>query len=193
MTANCDRQSAAKRFGFTDWRPKAFTGLLLLLPVLFFVTPGAFFASSQPQNAPLPVSQIAFADFVRTSQPLELRGSLIANSQHDLITEFRFVLTPSLDTRPLDLNALPFTLRYEDATQSQNKLDWSWRFQSEHNLNSLLEAGELVQITVPLPAAFAKNLQTDMPFTLEVLSAQQTLLTLHRTTPTTLAPFMELN
>ena len=65
--------------------------------------------------------------------------------------------------------------------------------QSEHNHNRLLEAGELVQITVPVSDAFAKSLGTETPFTLEVLSAQQTLLTLHRTTPTTLAPFMDLN
>lgn len=192
MTIRIEQAYATAHTAGMSWPLKALLGLCLFITVLLLTTAALLLVQSNAHMAGAVANQLSLADLAQRGQPLTLMGSLMADSRQQHLTELRFVLTPALAIRPLDLNAAPFTIRYQDATQVIDDLPWSWRFQSSDNANRLLEEGELVQISIPVTDALAERLTANTTFALELRTPTKTLFALQRTLPTTLEAHMAL-
>ena len=173
------------------WRSLVPTEFLLLLLFLLLTATLLLMTSANQANI-LSATPLTQADLDQTRQPLALKGSLWAVSQQRQITELRFVLALAPTASPLDLMAPHLTLRYQDATQQVDNLPWTWHFQNGSNDNSLLEAGEQVQLTVSFAERLTPALGANTPFRLELKAPQRLLFALQRTTPSTLESTMDL-
>ncbi|MBI5958726.1 MAG: flagellin, partial [Chloroflexi bacterium] len=87
---------------------------------------------------------------------------------------------------------------YRDAEQVKNGLEWTieadgWLVHNDGAAaDTLLEDGELVELTVPL-AALTTPLAANTEFTLEVKPQTGAVMNLTRTTPPALEKVMDLN
>lgn len=191
MIASQEQESMPKGLWLSRWQRWVPTEALLLL-LFLLLTATILFISSNHARLPQ-ATTLALADLAQNRQPLELKGSLLADSQQGQLTALHFVLALAPAASPLDLTAPHLTLRYQDDAQQLDKLPWAWRFQSGANDNSLLEAGERVELTVPLITALTPALGANTTFRLELAAPQRLLFSVQRTTPPLLDTLLDLN
>ena len=191
MIASQEQGSRPKWLWLSRWQHWVSTEALFLL-LFLLLTATVLFISSNHALMPQ-ATTLALTDLAQDRQPLELKGTLLADSQQGQITVLHFVLALAPAASPLDLTAPHLTLRYQDTAQQLDKLPWTWRFQSGANNNSLLEAGERVELTVPLTTALTPALRANTTFRLELAAPQRLLFAVQRTTPPVLDTLLDLN
>lgn len=192
MIADQERRSMPKWGWLNDWRSLIAPEFGLL--VLFLLLIATILAISSTDSAgSLHATKLSLTDLEPHDQPLELKGSLRADSQQGQITALHFVIALAPEAPPFDLTAPHLTMRYQDATQQIDKVPWSWRFQNARNDNSLLEVGERVELTISLHASLTPMLGVNTPFRVELAAPQRLLFSVQRLTPPVLTPRLELN
>lgn len=191
MIASQKQENMPKWLWLSRWQHWVSTEALLLLLFLLLTATILFISSN---NALTPqATTLALTDLTQNRQPLELKGTLRADSQQGQITTLHLVLALAPAASPLDLTAPHLTLRYQDVAQQLDRLPWTWRFQSGANDNSLLEAGERVELTVPLTTVLTPALGANTPFRLDLAAPQRLLFSVQRTTPPVLDTLLDLN
>lgn len=78
---------------------------------------------------------------------------------------------------------------YRDGTQFLNEVDWALDWVGTNDGDTMLEDGELAQITVDVSAA---ALAANTPFTLEIKPPTGAVISINRSTPASIEPVMEL-
>jgi archaellin len=167
--------------------------ILMLIP--FIIAATNFTAWLHPGNveARLVPKLITLTAYSRTNRTIELRGSLIARSRNNVITDVIFTIASTNRAEPLKLTNDALSITYRDQFQKINHLAWSKRFQGNDNHDNMLDPGELVQITVPLSSVLTQKIGPKTPFVIDVIPAGGTLLSISRTAPVTFEPMMDLN
>jgi archaellin len=136
---------------------------------------------------------VQVTDLSNANRMVQLKGSLIARSHQERVTEFILTLSSTAGSEPINLDAKPFVITYQDQHHRVRDLPWSAQFQGEHNGDTLFEENELVQLTIGLSDAPSVNLGPNTPFVLELSAPQGLLLTIQRRTPLQLAPIVDLD
>lgn len=81
---------------------------------------------------------------------------------------------------------------YRDGTQFVNQVDWAAAWVGNNDGDTLLEDGELAEVTVDLTSGLTTPLGPNTPFTLEVKPPTGAVLSINRSTPAAVEPVMEL-
>lgn len=142
-----------------------------------------------PQSAAM---QNSLAALMPVPQTLALHGSLIAQTNKASVQSITYVLAQGAARTPVDLDVNALVINYRDANQRLTKLTWQWEFLESHDQDTLLEAGELVRITVPLVDSLVHPLLPNTAFVLDLLPPTGTILTLKGQTPPQLETSTEL-
>lgn len=134
-----------------------------------------------------------YAGLTEVQSSMEVKGGVIAiadsEGASETVDSLVFTVANVLDGEPVDLvtgdNAV-VVFEYRDATQrvALENDDWSVKWLGSHNLNELLEIGELAEITVDLTTGTMSNtLGINTTFVLEMKPPNGAILNLQRTTP----------
>jgi archaellin len=134
---------------------------------------------------------------------MEVKGAVIAKGTPADKTVDSVVLTLSLVAGgdPIDMNtdSRKVVVGYRDSEQVKNGLAWTieadggWLVQNDGDeADTLLEDGELVELTVPLDG-LETALGPNTEFTLEIKPPTGAVINLTRTTPPAIEAVMELN
>lgn len=158
----------------------------LIMPSGFNFSPPA---NAMFENAP----PILPAELPSAGSTLQLRGSVVAHADKRSITEVVFTLSNTADTEPINLANGSLTIAYQDVNHYLANLTWSKQFQGYHNNDNWLDAGELVQITVPLSNRLSTTLGPNTPFDIHITPPHGAVLSLHRITPAKLYQTINLN
>lgn len=155
--------------------------------------------SSSPPVFGIQRTSVADSRVVKLTDPaavdrmLQLKGSLIARSHDNAVTDLVFTVTNTEGSQPINLAASPFTISYHDQHQRFTNLPWTWRFQGQNNGDKLLQSGELLQLSIPLSAIPQVTLGSNTAFVVEITPPQGAILSIQRTTPANLAPIIDLD
>ncbi len=142
---------------------------------------------------------------------MEVKGAIIAkdNADGDGVGSITLTLSLVAGGEPIDLNQInrKIVIGYRDSTQVVNGLPWTieadgWLVSNDPDpddatkikADTLLEDGELVELTIPLstldtPIVLGPNTE----FTLEVKPPTGSVMNLTRTTPPSIEKVMDLN
>lgn len=126
---------------------------------------------------------------------MAVKGAVIAEGAAGEVTDVVFTLSLVSGGDPVDLTALAadrkMIIGYRDATQLLNNVDWTALWIGSDDGDTLLEDGELAEITVTGVGAAALGPNT--AFTLEVKPPTGAVLQINRTTPASIEAVMELH
>ncbi len=136
---------------------------------------------------------------------MAVKGAVIANSNGTIVESIDFTMSLASGGAPIDLgDTSKVVIGYRDANNNvtvvHDEADtatagWSSDFLVHNDgteADSMLEDGELVQITVIIPADIDPDLGANTEFTLEVKPPSGAVLNISRTTPAALDTVMEL-
>ena len=134
---------------------------------------------------------------------VELRGSVLAISQNvgdsGYVSECVFTLSNVAGGEPVDMttgsNAVVI-FEYRDASQRVAIANWTTNWLAHGDgatADDVLEARELVEITVPLSTTLSPTLQKNTTFAIEVKPPTGAVILLQRTTPSVIDYVMDLN
>ncbi len=168
---------------------RGITGLETAIVLIAFVVVAAVFAfvvlstglfSSERSK------ETVYAGLAKTRGSMELEGSIIAASDGTKLTDVKFDLTlaaggDQVNLNPTDLNNRT-VISYMDATHRNNDLPYTIAVITG-NADSLLEQGELIEVTVDFTVDAAINIGTNKTFTLEIKPPQGSYMVIQRTTP----------
>ncbi len=127
---------------------------------------------------------------------MSIRGAVIAQ---DLgsgnVDSIVFTVASVSGGDPMDLTDTSgdnvVVIGYRDEAQFVNEVDWALGWVGANDGDTLLENGELAEITVDL-TALGTPLSTTTEFTLEVKPPQGAIFSITRTTPASIETVMEL-
>ncbi len=183
-----------------DYGQTALETAIILIAFVVVASVFAFTILSASASSPGPNDDGLYAGLSGIQSGLISRGSIIAQASGDSsrVVSVSFNLAVSASSDPLDLTsgdpearANRLALGYQDAAQTESALPWSVTWFGQHDGDSLLETGELVEITVDL-SGLEIGLGPATEFTLEVKPPSGAALRLTRTTPAALEAVMEL-
>lgn len=125
---------------------------------------------------------------------MSLKGSVIANAAGTTVDNVVFTVSLASGGEPIDLTSPngPVLITYRDGSQFVNNASWTVNFPVEVNKNSMLEAGEVAEITVDLSGLTTK-LDKNTEFTIEIKPPKGAVITITRSTPAAIAKVMELH
>src|SRR5581483_2141159 len=139
--------------------------------------------------------EAVYAGLAKTRGTMELSSGVVANSNGTNVTtvEFDMTLAAGGDSVNLDPTATSnrTVISYIDSSQVINDVVYTVTPISG-NANTLLEPGELLRITIDLPAA-GVTVGTNQTFTLEIKPPTGSYMVLQRTTPPAFLTVNELN
>lgn len=133
-----------------------------------------------------------YAGLTEVQSSLEVKGGVIAitasEGASETVDSLVFTIANVLSGEPVDLvtgDSAVVVFEYRDATQRVplGNDAWSVNWLGDHNLNELLEVGELAEINVTLPATMTNPLGINTTFVLEMKPPSGAVLNLQRTTP----------
>jgi len=156
----------------------------------FYMAATGFTFTTTPLNVASP-HQVILTDLSTANRTLAMQGNLLAYSDQQAVSALTFSLTQAPGAKPLHLDK-SLQIDYRDAQQRAAGLAWSKRFQGSHDQDDWLEAGELVQLTVPLTGILKTNLGINTPFIIDITPPKGAILSIHRTTPAVLDKVIEL-
>jgi flagellin FlaB len=131
-----------------------------------------------------------YAGLTEVQSSIEVKGGVIAiaatEGASSTVDSLVFTIANVLSGEPVDLvtgDSAVVVFEYRDATQRLPIDDeaWSVTWLGDHNLNELLEVGELAEINVTLPTSATLGINTT--FVLEMKPPSGAVLNLQRTTP----------
>lgn len=128
---------------------------------------------------------------------MAIRGAVIAQDAGGTgnVETITFTVASVSGGDPMDLTDTTgdnvVVIGYRDETQFVNEIDWTIGWVGANDGDTLLEEGELAEITVDL-AALGTPLSATTEFTLEVKPPQGAIFSITRTTPASIEAVMEL-
>jgi archaeal flagellin FlaB len=157
----------------------------------FVVLSTGLFSSERGKEA-------VYAGLQKTRGTLELRGSVIAETDGTTVDSLVFDVANSAGGEPVNLNPAAtsnkMVLDYRDAAVNATNLDWGVDWLVRGDTDNLLEPGELAEITIVLATQTpAITLGANAPFTVEVKPALGGTMIIARTTPAGLDTVVDLH
>lgn len=126
------------------------------------------------------------------NETLKLTSHVIVESNSHAVGVVRLTLTNLSTERPVPMEPTFLSIHYRDAQQQLEVVPWSWKFQGDHNNDTVLDQGEHVQISINLGEVLSVPLIANTPFMLELQSEDSAILRIHRTLPPQLSPLIDL-
>ena len=133
---------------------------------------------------------------------MEVKGAVVgkANTAGDAVDSVVITLSLVAGGKPIDMNTTDrkVVIGYRDNDQVKNGLPWTiesdgWLVSNDGATpDTLLEEGEMVEVTVPL-SSLDTPLGPNTQFTLEIKPPTGSVINLTRTTPPAIEKVMELN
>ena len=155
----------------------------------YTVLSAGIFSSQKGQEA-------VYTGLTQARSTLELKGDVVAKANATAVTEIIFSVSNALDGEPIDLTDTTgnnvTVISYSSSLSRTEELDWTSAAQGWGDSDSLLEAGEMFEITVDMTAA-GEDVDTYHTFALEVKPPVGSALIIERTTPAALDSVMILN
>ena len=156
----------------------------------FVVLSTGLFSSERGKEA-------VYAGLQKTRGTLELRGSVIANTDGTNVTTLVFDMANAAGGEPVNMDPVALSnkvvIDYRDNTINQPNIVWTvnWLVGDGDNL---MEAGELGEITIDLSAQTpAVTLGANVAFVVEVKPSLGGTMVIARTTPAGLDPVVDLH
>jgi flagellin FlaB len=152
----------------------------------FVVLSTGLFSSERGKEA-------VYAGLQKTRGTLELRGSVIANTDGTNVTTLVFDVANSAGGEPVNLDPAATSnkvvIDYRDADVNATNIVWTvdWLV---GDLDNLMEAGELAEITIDVST---QTLAANEPFALEVKPPLGGTMMIARTTPAGLDTVVDLH
>jgi flagellin FlaB len=125
---------------------------------------------------------------------VEMKGSMIGIGSGSIVSHVIFSVAQVAGGAPIDFTSgsnRVVLVEYRDNNSRQEVSTWTVTWRGYNDGDSLLEARELAEITVPLSPSI--SLGTNTTFVVEVKPPQGAVLNLQRTTPANIETVMELN
>ncbi len=134
--------------------------------------------------------EAVYAGLSEVRSSIEIKGSVVITSGNvgasGTISRVIFTVASAAGGEPIDLNSNPtervVVIDYRDATQRHTDVDWSVRWLGQNDGDTLLERGELAEITIDLDAE-GITLGPNTDFIIEVKPPAGAVFTIQRTTP----------
>ncbi len=168
---------------------RGITGLETAIVLIAFVVVAAVFAFvvlSTGLFSSERGKETVYAGLAKTRGSMELTGGVIANSNTTQLTAVTFDLTLAAGGDQVNLNPTDTTNRtvisYTDNNYTNNSLTYTTTVITG-DADSLLEPGELLQVSIDLTAVAGIVIGTNKTFTLEVKPPQGSYMVIQRTTP----------
>ena len=155
----------------------------------YTVLSAGIFSSQKGQEA-------VYTGLAQARSTLELKGDVVAKANATAVTEILFSVSNALDGEAIDLTDTTGTnvtvISYSSSTIRTEELSWVSEAQGWSDADSLLEAGEMFEITVDMTGA-GETIGTYHTFTLEVKPPVGSMLRIERTTPAAIDSVMILH
>ncbi len=155
----------------------------------YTVLSAGIFSSQKGQEA-------VYSGLEQARSTLELNGSVIATANATAVTEVIFSVSNALDGEAIDLTDTTgnnvTVISYSSSGDRTEQLTWTSSPQGWGDSDSLLEAGEMFEITVDMTSA-GETIGTYHTFALEVKPPVGSALIIERTTPAALDTVMILH
>jgi flagellin FlaB len=152
----------------------------------FVVLSTGLFSSERGKEA-------VYAGLQKTEGSLELRGSVIANTDGTTVTSLVFDLANAAGGAPSNLDPAAVSnkmvIDYRDASVNDANMTWSVNWLVGDG-NDLLSEGELAEITLDLSS---QSLGANQPFTIEMKPPSGGTMVIARTTPAGLDTVVDLH
>jgi len=154
----------------------------------FVVLSTGLFSSERGKEA-------VYAGLAKTEGSLELRGSVIANTDGTTVTSIVFDVANAAGGQPVNLNpdatSNKMVIDYRDATVNDTNMTWTvnWLV-PDTNTGNLLTEGELAEINLDTSG---ETLGANQAFTIEVKPPTGGTMTIARTTPAGLDDVIDLH
>ena len=137
--------------------------------------------------------EAVYSGLQKTRGSLELRGSIIANTDGTTVSSLVFDVANAAGGEPVNLDEAATSNKvvfdYRDATQTEANVVWT-KNMLVGDADNLLEAGELAEITIDTSTY---SLGANMPFTIEVKPPLGGTMAIARTTPAGLDTIVDLH
>jgi flagellin FlaB len=152
----------------------------------FVVLSTGLFSSERGKEA-------VYAGLQKTRGTLELRGSVVANTDGTTVQTLVFDVANSAGGEPVNLDPLAdsnkVVIDYRDADVNETNIVWTvdWLV---GDIDNLMEAGELAELTIDVSTY---TLGANMPFALEVKPPLGGTMIIARTTPAGLDTVVDLH
>jgi len=155
----------------------------------YTVLSAGIFSSQKGQEA-------VYTGLAQARSTLELKGDVVAKANATAVTEIIFSASNALDGEAIDLTDTTgnnvTVISYSSSTIRTEELSWTSEAQGWSDADSLLEAGEMFEITVDMTGA-GETIGTYHTFTLEVKPPVGSMLRIERTTPAAIDTVMILH
>jgi flagellin FlaB len=138
--------------------------------------------------------EAVYAGLEEVRGSMELRGSVIASTNSTTVTTLAFTVGNVAGGAPVDVitgTSKTLVIGYRDETQVNTDVTWDVEFLGKNDGDTLLEEGELAEITVDLDAD-SITLGASTLFALELKPSQGGTLVLERRTPESLDSYVDL-
>ena len=155
----------------------------------YTVLSAGIFSSQKGQEA-------VYTGLAQARSTLELKGDVVAKANATAVTAIIFSVSNALDGEAIDLTDTTGTnvtvISYSSSTVRTEELSWVSEAQGWSDADSLLEAGEMFEVTVDMTGA-GETIGTYHTFTLEVKPPVGSMLRIERTTPAAIDTVMILH
>ena len=182
------KQLRPEKFGFL-----AFAFPLVLISFIIAAMNNSLPAFGTPATLAGDARMIDLTNQLDSNRMVQLKGSLIARSQDNTVTDLVLTVANTPGSEPIDLRADSFVVNYHDQHQQATNLPWASRFQGQDDGDKILEEGELLQLTIHLSSTPHLTLGTKTPFVIELHPPHGATLTIERTTPVQLDAINDLD
>jgi flagellin FlaB len=153
----------------------------------FVVLSTGLFSSERGKEA-------VYAGLQKTRGTLELRGSVIANTDGTTVDSLVFDVANSAGGEPVNLDpdatSNKVVIDYRDAEVNETNIDWAIDWLVRGDTDNLLEPGELAEVTI---VTSTYSLGANQPFTVEVKPSLGGTMIIARTTPAGLDTVVDLH
>lgn len=145
------------------------------------------------------VRQVILSNLEKVTGTLEVRGAVLVTASGGTPTAITFNLAFAAGGHPLSVdlgNSSALVINYLDSDGRVTAVPYLVNWLARGDADTLLEAGELVEITIALPVGSTApcpcNLSANEQFTLEVLSSVGAVVFITRSMPAVIEPVMNL-
>ena len=176
----------------------ALEAAIILIAFIVVATVFAFSMLSAGTESTERGNEAIYAGLEGVQSSLAIRGDVIAKEDGTTpgqVGEVIFTLAIVSGGDPIDMTDTSgdnvMIVGYRDGTQFLNEVDWASAWIGTHDGDTMLEDGELVEITVSL-ASLTNALQGNTEFTLEAKPPTGAVLNITRSTAASIEAVMDL-
>lgn len=196
MTANL--KPMMKRLGREEAGITALETAIILIAFVVVASVFAFTILSAGTFSTERGKEAILAGLSEVQSSMEIKGSVIAksNTDQDEVHELVFTVANAIGGEPVNLDDSDgnqvIVVDYRDSRQIHPITAWEVAFLGSNDGDSLLDAGELAQFTIPLSITLSPALTATTAFALEIKPPAGAVLNIQRTTPAHLELVMDL-